>query len=262
MEKQNQNIRSWDDLIFENRNKAYGAYALRQDYSNGLIRGLLTSLGLAVAIFLVADFINGGQVIKEITKEVPVFTPGTPPNIKADIIPQKPRTEPVRSVNRELPPQVVVTEPVEPTPEPATTSTGTEGTPDGTGTTDTGTSGGVSNGTDSGTVAVKSNEPFIHVEVMPVYKGGFEGMMKTLKKNMRYPRSAQQMGKEGTVFVEFIVSDEGVLRDIKVLRGFDRDCDKEAVRMVEKLTEWTPGLQNKMAVNVKMVLPIKFKIEQ
>jgi protein TonB len=263
MEKQDQNIRSWDDLIFENRNKEYGAYALRQDYSARLLKGVITSIGFAVAIFVVAGFINGKSVLPTKLPGDLIFEPGTPPNIKADIIPSAPREKPARNINRELPPQVVTTpDPVEPKPEPASTSTGTEGTTDGTATPDTGTSGSFSTGTDLGTVDVKSNEPFIHVEIMPVYKGGMEGMMKTLKKNMRYPASARRMGKEGTVYVEFVVSDEGEIINTKVIRGFDVDCDKEAVRMVEKLTEWTPGLQNKIAVNVRMVLPIKFKLEQ
>lgn len=263
MEKQNENIRSWDDLIFENRNKAYGAYAIRQSYQNGAIKGVITSIGFAVAIFIVAGFINGKSVLPTKIPDGTIFEPGTPPDIKADIIPSSPKEKPIRNINREIPPQVVTTpDPVEPKPEPATTSTGTEATPDGVVGTDTGTSSGVDTGTGLGTVAVKSNKPFIHVEVMPEYKGGLKGMIKTLEKNMRYPASARRMGKEGIVYVEFVVSDEGDVVDVKVIKGFDLDCDKEAVRMVEKLIEWRPGFQNKMAVNVKMVLPIKFKLEQ
>ncbi len=263
MEKQQQNIRSWDDLIFENRNKAYGAYAIRQSYEGGVMKGVLVSLGLAVAIIVTADFINGGKIIEEVTEKTIIFTPGPPPIIKADVIPPQQRTLPVRTVNRELPPQVVTTEPVvEPIEEPVTTSTGTEGTTTGTEGTDTGTTIGVDTGTESGTAAVKNNVPFISVEVMPKYKGGMEGMIKTLTKNMRYPSSARRMGKEGTVFVEFVVSDLGEVIDVKVIKGFDLDCDKEAVRIIEKLNQWTPGIQNKIAVNVKMVLPIKFKLEQ
>lgn len=262
MEKQNQNIRSWDDLIFESRNKSYGAYALRQEYSNGLLKGLLVSVGFATVIFAAAGLLKGSKII-DLPRTLPDIIISSAPTIKPEVIPQTQQSEPVRQTNRNMPPVAVITpDPVEPTQEPETTSTGTEGTTDGTAGTDTGTSGNINTGTDLGTVAVKSNEPFIHVEVMPEYKGGMKGMIKTLEKNMRYPASARRMGKEGIVYVEFVVSDEGDVVNVKVIKGFDRDCDKEAVRMVEKLTEWTPGLQNKMAVNVKMVLPIKFKLEQ
>jgi protein TonB len=261
MEKQDQNIRSWDDLIFENRNKSYGAYALRQEYSNRLLKGLIVSVGFATVLFATAGLLKESKIIEDLPRTLPEIVIGSAPTI---VVPQTPRlAEPVRQTNRNVPPVAVTTpDTVEPTEEPATTSTGTEGTPDGTAVTDTGTSAGTVIGTDLGTTPVRNNEPFIHVEVMPEYKGGLKGMIRTLERNMRYPASARRMGKEGTVFVEFVVSDEGDVIDIKVVRGFDRDCDKEAVRMVEKLTEWTPGLQNKLAVNVKMVLPIKFKLEQ
>lgn len=264
METQQQNIRSWDDLIFENRNKAYGAYAIRQSYDKGLVKGLFTSIGLAVAIFVIGDFINGGKIIEDVAKKTTLLILDPPPNVVPDVIQQKQQLQRVTHVNRNLTPIAVTTPypPVNPDPEPQTTSIGTEGTSDGSATTDTGTSGGVDTGTEEGSGIVAAPTVFTHAQVMPAYKGGMEGMVKTLKKNMRYPRSAQQMGKEGTVFIEFVVNDEGDIQDVKVIRGFDLDCDKEAVRMVEKLTEWTPGLQNKMVVNVKMVLPIKFQIEQ
>lgn len=63
MEKQNENIRSWDDLIFENRNKAYGAYAIRQEYSMGVAKGALTGIGILISIFVVAGFINSNSSI-------------------------------------------------------------------------------------------------------------------------------------------------------------------------------------------------------
>jgi protein TonB len=263
MEKQQQNIRSWDDLIFENRNKAYGAYTIRQSYDEAVIKGLATTIGIAAAIIVVAGFIGGNKIIEKVIAVSPTINIGPPPKIQTETVVPAQRIEPVKRVNPNLAVQVVTTpDPVKPDPQPSTASTGTQGTTDGTTGTDTGTSGGADTGTDLGTVPVKNNEPFIHVEVMPTYKGGMEGMMKTLKKNMRYPASARRMGKEGTVFVEFVVTEFGDIENIKVVKGFDLDCDKEAVRIVGKLTEWNPGMQNKMEVNVKLVLPIKFKLEQ
>lgn len=262
MEKQNQNIRSWDDLIFENRNKAYGAYTLRQDYSNGLLKGLLISIGFATAILGTIGTLNGSKVIEHIKPDIFIDF-SSKPKIKNDIILQPQPKQPQRQLNQNVTPVAVVKpDPLEPTPTSATTSTGTEGTIDGSAGSETGTTGNTDTGATLGTVAIKSNEPFIRVEIMPEYRGGLKGMIKTLQKNQRYPASARRMGKEGTVYVEFVVSDLGEITAVKVLRGFDLDCDKEAIRMVEKLTEWTPGFQNKMAVNVKLVLPIKFKLEQ
>lgn len=262
MENQEQNIRSWDDLIFENRNKAYGAYALRHDYSTELGKGLLTSIGVAVAVLVVAGIANTSTMIKKVAGATTEISIGPPPNVKSETIIPPQKSEPERRVKRDLTPVAVTHEPVaEPVEEPITTATGSEGTSNGTVTSGEGSSTGVDTGTDSGAGMVKSSEPYTHVEVMPAYKTGYEGMIKVLRKNLRYPNSAKHMGKEGIVYVEFVVNDAGEIRDVKVLRGFDRDCDKEAVRVVEKLTEWTPGFQNKMAVNVKLVLPIRFQLD-
>lgn len=262
METQEQKNRSWDDLIFENRNKAYGAYAIRQNYSNELLKGALTGVGILVSMLILAGVVKNRTsllpTIADADKEICVL----PPPTIVQVTPPAPPQRRIRTAGANLIPVAVTHEPVEPQPEPATTSPGTEGNTDGTAAPDTGTSGAIDTGTDLGTVAVKNDQPFVAVEIMPAYKGGMEGMIKTLKKNMRYPASARRMGKEGIVYVEFVVSDEGEIKDIKVLRGFDLDCDKEAVRIVEKLTAWTPGQQNKIAVNVKMVLPVKFQLEK
>lgn len=262
MENQEQKIRSWDDLIFENRNKAYGAYAMRQGYSNELLKGALTGIGILISILIVAGITGrSSDILSPLDQAGPTIDFYDKPIVIP--IDQPKSSQPVkRTASVNLPP-VATTEPdpVEPDPQPATSSTGTEGTEDATAGLDTGATG-IDTGTEGNTTVAPPSKPFIHVEVMPAYKGGMEGMIKTLKKNMRYPASARRMGKEGTVYVEFVVSDEGEVKDVKILRGFDLDCDKEAVRLVEKLTEWTPGLQNKMAVNVKMVLPIKFQLEK
>ena len=261
METQQQNIRSWDDLIFENRNKAYGAYAIRQDYSSGLTKGAFTGLGILVSLIMLAGFAQrnasvppiDGTIISCPFSEVPNIIPLT----------QRHTQPPARRVTANLPPVAVVTpDPVQPEPEPAAVSPGSEGTTEGT-TTDTGATTGVPTGeTGLGVVEEPKKEPFTHVEVMPSYEGGFQGMMTTLKRNMRYPASARRTGKEGTAYVEFVVNDAGDITDVKLLRGFDTACDKEAVRVVSLLTEWNPGYQNKVPVNVKLVLPVKFQLEK
>lgn len=262
MEKQNQNILSWDDLIFENRNKAYGAYAIRQDYNNGVTKGALTGIGILVSVFILA-----GVVSKKPHVIPPVINDGTfvcslPPNIVLPVEKHK-ISQPFKTVKANLPPVAVVTpDRVEPDPQPVTSTVGTEGATDGTAITNNGTPVNASTESGLGTLPVKGTKPFTHVEQMPNYKGGMEKMMKILRKNMHYPASARSMGKEGTVFVEFVITEAGDISDIHVIRGFDVDCDKEAVRIVSKLTAWNPGLQNKIAVNVKLVLPIKFQLEQ
>lgn len=65
---------------------------------------------------------------------------------------------------------------------------------------------------------------------------------------------------EGTVHVSFIVSKNGSISDVKVLRGISSECDKEAVRVVQMMPAWKPGKQNGRNVNVRFILPLKFRL--
>jgi TonB family protein len=97
-------------------------------------------------------------------------------------------------------------------------------------------------------------------EAQPEYPGGFQAMMKHIAKNMRYPASARKQRLYGTVYVSFVVRKDGAITDVKLLRGFQADCDKESVRVVKLMEKWIPGLQRGCPVNVRFNLPIKFNL--
>jgi TonB family protein len=94
----------------------------------------------------------------------------------------------------------------------------------------------------------------------PTYKGGLEALYKSIGKNMKYPKDARKAGLQGTVFVAFVVWRDGSLREINVLKGVNGSLNEEAVRGVGLLNKWIPGKIRGVPVNVKFVLPIKFKI--
>jgi protein TonB len=98
-------------------------------------------------------------------------------------------------------------------------------------------------------------------EVMPSYEGGLKAMMKFIQKDMKYPNHAKQIGTEGKVFVKFVVNYEGKVVNVEIIRGISEDCDKEAARVIAMMPNWKPGMQNKMPVSVRMILPINFKLE-
>jgi TonB family protein len=98
------------------------------------------------------------------------------------------------------------------------------------------------------------------VEEQPEFTGGYDAMMAFIKQNMRYPAEARQQGREGTVYVSFIVGDDGAVSDVKVIRGISPAADQEAIRVVESFPNWIPGKQKEKAVKVRFVLPIKFKL--
>jgi protein TonB len=98
-------------------------------------------------------------------------------------------------------------------------------------------------------------------EVMPDYEGGIKAMMKFIQRNMRYPNRARQVGIEGRVFVKFVVNYEGKVVNVEIVKGISEECDKEAARVIAMMPNWRPGMQNKMPVSVRMILPINFKLE-
>jgi len=100
--------------------------------------------------------------------------------------------------------------------------------------------------------------PLPFAEHMPEFKGGDEGLFRFLKDNLKYPAFAKENGIKGKVFVQFVVGKNGKIRDVKILRGVNKLLDKEAIRVVKEMPEWTPGRQNGKNVSVIYNLPINF----
>ena len=99
------------------------------------------------------------------------------------------------------------------------------------------------------------------VEKMPQPQGGAEGWNAYLEENLQYPESAQKANIEGTVYVVFIVDKEGNLAKPEILRGIGAGADEEALRLVYAAPKWIPGSQRGQTVNVKIRVPIRFKLE-
>jgi TonB family protein len=102
---------------------------------------------------------------------------------------------------------------------------------------------------------------FSEVDVMPEPYGGKREFYELLGINIRYPDNARKTGVEGTVLVGFIVDQNGDLRNVRVLKGVDPECDKDVVRIVSLSPPWKPGIKDGQPVAVKLVLPIVYKLE-
>ena len=100
------------------------------------------------------------------------------------------------------------------------------------------------------------------VEQMPEYpNGGMAGLMQFLSKNIKYPTIAQENGIQGRVTVQFVVNKDGSIVDAKVLRGVDPYLDKEALRVVNSMPKWKPGMQRGKPVRVKYTVPVMFRLQ-
>lgn len=107
---------------------------------------------------------------------------------------------------------------------------------------------------------VAEEQIFTIVEQMPSFPGGDAELMKYLGKNTKYPAIAKDAGIQGTVYVTFVVDKNGKVQDAKVLRSIGGGCDEEAIRVVEKMPDWSPGKQRGKTVPVQYNLPIRFTL--
>ncbi|MDA0194436.1 MAG: TonB family protein [Bacteroidetes bacterium] len=111
-------------------------------------------------------------------------------------------------------------------------------------------------------VSELEEEVFTVVEEWAQYPGGIEALYKYVANEIKYPKEARTQRVEGRVFVQFIVEKDGSLSDVKVVKGIGPNCDNEAVRVLQNAASFKPATQRGMAVRVRMVLPITFKLER
>jgi len=102
---------------------------------------------------------------------------------------------------------------------------------------------------------------FTVVEIPPEFPGGPDSLNKYLQKSLKYPDSARVLGIQGTVYVSFIVNKTGQVEQSMIERGIGGGCDEAALKLVQSMPYWIPGKLRSKDVNVRMVLPIKFKLE-
>ena len=108
----------------------------------------------------------------------------------------------------------------------------------------------------------KEEEIFVAVEQPAQFPGGQAALMKWLGNNIRYPEAAQQNDIQGRVIVKFVVEKDGSIGQAQVVRGVDKDLDREALRVVKKMPSWQPGKNNGVAVRSYFTLPVTFKLAQ
>lgn len=105
-------------------------------------------------------------------------------------------------------------------------------------------------------------EIFTYVEQMPSFPGGEQAMYQYIKENLRYPEEAMEEGIEGRVYIRFIVSATGVIKNVECMKAADTSLKAEAIRLVSSMPPWISGKQNGRAVSVYFTLPVSFKLEQ
>lgn len=267
------------DILFDDRNKEYGAYDLRRRYDKRVRNAVMGMTGVVLLIItgytvssrlMASDEVNVTVKpvivetrLEKIVEEKKVFTP--PPTIH----------RPAPAVSKPTIQHVVFRiekdENVQPHEEPVKNDalidkaigfkTDANGDPNGS---DNGVPDGIKAGSDviEAPKVEKRDEPFIFVEIMPEFPGGEEALRKFLMNNVRYPGAAVENGIEGMVLVKFVVQANGEIANVE-LAGAKKGAglDDEAIRVVKKMPKWKPGRQGGRNVPVYFNLPINFKLD-
>lgn len=258
MEAEPVTFRHWEDVVFENRNKLYGAYLLRKTYNKHLLSGM----GATVAFVSVILSLNEMHPDQPLAKIIPPLKEETVVDIKHPPLFDRLRKHPVQQEPQTKTDQVIITREEVIERDTVEVVVGISSDDD----LKFGDVGDVSAPQLDGRLSasdvppVVEPEPVIFAEVMPSYEGGFEAMMKFIRKKIKYPRAPKHMGIEGTVYVGFVVGENGSVKDVHIVRGVHPDYDQEAMRVISMLPPWRSGSHNGRPVAVRMVLPIKFDL--
>ena len=267
----------WVDLVFEGRNKAYGAYRLRKSTTKRNILAMVAVVLLLIAAFIILTVKNfvDEQRAKVAMTQVAELTNYKQPEKKAEVKQKKVEVEPERVVERVkssikfTAPVIKKDEEVKPDEE-LKTQDELMSTKTAIGTFD------VKGNDDANGEILKAkeviaepeppkheeeNKVFDIVEQQPLFPGGPAALMKYLSENTKYPVVAQENGVQGRVTVQFVVEKDGSISDVHVLRGVDPSLDKEAVRVVKSMPRWTPGKQNGITVRVNYRVPVLFRLQ-
>lgn len=269
--------RDWTEMVFEGRNKEYGAYRLRKNAGKRNLYSLITIFIAALAIW---GSISLVKFVESRTKSVAQTSVAeisalNQPKKKAEVKQQqKVKLEQPEKVVERVKSSVKFTAPVikkddEVKPEDELkTQDELMNTKTAIGALDV-----KGNDDANGEVlkikeAVAQPEPkpevekvFDVVEQMPSFPGGPSALMEWLSNNVKYPVVAQENGVQGRVVVSFVVERDGSITDVKVVRGVDPSLDKEASRVVRAMPRWIPGKQNGSAVRVKYNVPVAFRLQ-
>jgi periplasmic protein TonB len=261
----------WLDLVFEDRNKAYGAYELRQHYGNTMVRAM------GIAFLAIAVVFGGSLIFMRQPKMIHVTVVDNNPNLikpPVQAIKKIDLPKPAKPLKAEAPakpaatikdPQMVVTkdeEAVNP-PKNEVLSTSTISNVNSKGITTPGNAlPDVTPG--NGNTSTPGPDNAIHslgdgVDVMPEPVGGAEAWAKFLRKNLRYPAGAQDEGVSGRVILSFVIERDGSLSNIVVEKPAGHGFDEEAMRVLKLAKAWKPGQQNGQAVRVRYMIPINFQ---
>jgi periplasmic protein TonB len=254
------------DILFENRNKLYGAYPLRKYYAQRLYLSLFfifSLIGITIIIYLHFYTV---PVLKKMMEIKDVYIGSIVP-----LPPEKPTSPALRKTSRKLvntvvdtPPLIVANtlevKPIASVEEMKDADIGLKsiaGDPGDGQPHDNATQGQGTVITMTDPVEVKP-EILKRAEVMPEFPGGMEALKRFLLKNLRMPDNLTEEGTQVKVVARFVVGIDGKVSDIEITKEADAPFNNEVRRVIRKMPDWIPGSQNHHPVAVYFSLPVNF----
>ena len=278
--------KEWTDIIFDGKNKEFGAYQLRRNSDKRHNRAVLATL-IGLIVILVGAYFLGmyndfrakqheaelqaqlEQQLAQMAEEVPEEE-APEEEIQAVEAPEQEQALPEEILNTIKDTEIQIAADNEVTEDITSKDDVAESTAAaGASTFDQGTDNLEVVRTHKDEIIVEEKKPepkkeeiFTAVEQMPQFPGGEAELMKYVANHIKYPTMAAENNIQGRVVVKFVVRKDGSVGEVQVLRGKDPDLDKEAVRVVRTLPKFIPGKMNGQAVSVWFTLPINFKLQQ
>lgn len=260
------------DILFENRNKGYGAYNLRKFYNNRLVKALAVMMLLAALMFLfirmsVKENVQRVPVVPdiEITRvfELPPPAPVEPPKPKA--VPTKPAA-PVASyayvdninITKEEADVAPLVNNLEDVAIAAVTQAGIPGVVQKV-QAPVVVEAPAKEGAPGSAFIPDPSVPRNSADIMPLYPGGMDALRKFLQKNLQNPEEIAP-GEEVLVKIKFVVGYNGKLQGFEVVKDGGKAFNQEVVRVLRKMPEWIPGKSNGQNVAVYYTIPVRFMV--
>jgi protein TonB len=247
----------FDDIVFANRNKEYGAYSIRKKYHRTLLIGFIIGMVVLTAVIITPYFRASAQQRSAKQKEREVVAVmenlDQPEQLQIEAPPPPPPAETQQQI-KYVAPEVVDSIKPEEEVQLMTMDESVETVQDEE----------VVEVVEVVEEEVEEYKPpaevFVIVEEMPSFPGGTEALFKFIYDNIEYPRDALENGIEGNVVVRFCVTYQGKIEQASVIRGIHPSLDAEAVRLINSLPPWNPGKQAGNPVNVWYTLRVQFQL--
>lgn len=265
------------DILFDGRNKNYGAYDLRKTYNNRLKKSL--ALTVSLCLLLIGAYTLAGKLAGSPSKFIlasPDIILSEPPVLEKTVeipkaMPKPPSKPPEVATLKDFVPQITVDKDVKPEDVPHTQDDLDHtrlGALDKTGTFEDGpVASSPGNGEKNGILKaplqkeMEDNGIFRSVEIESAYIGGISAWKKFIDRTFRYPQQAEANQITGTVIVEFVVDKEGKVSNVQAING-PEELRQEAIRVIQKSGRWVPAIQNGRNVNSFKRQPITFAIAE